>query len=34
VEEAIVAALPGTNVVTHMEPLEDPKSWADLELDR
>jgi cation diffusion facilitator family transporter len=34
VEEAIVAALPGTNVVTHMEPLEDPKSWSDLELDR
>jgi cation diffusion facilitator family transporter len=34
VEEAIVLALPGTNVVSHMEPLEDPKSWADLELDR
>ncbi|WP_373544922.1 cation diffusion facilitator family transporter [Chamaesiphon sp.] len=34
VEEAIVHALPGTNVVSHMEPLEDPKSWADLELDR
>ncbi len=34
VEEAIVQALPGTNVVSHMEPLEDPKSWADLELDR
>jgi cation diffusion facilitator family transporter len=34
VEEAIVTALPGTNVVTHMEPLEDPKSWTDLELDR
>jgi cation diffusion facilitator family transporter len=34
VEEAIVSALPGTNVVTHMEPLEDPKSWSDLELDR
>jgi cation diffusion facilitator family transporter len=34
VEAAIVVVLPGTNVVTHMEPLEDPKSWADLELDR
>jgi cation diffusion facilitator family transporter len=34
VEEAIVQALPGTNVVSHMEPLEDPKSWTDLELDR
>ena len=34
VEEAIVQALPGTNVVSHLEPLEDPKSWTDLELDR
>ncbi|MCY7335152.1 MAG: cation diffusion facilitator family transporter [Chamaesiphon sp.] len=34
IEEAIVQALPGTNVVSHMEPLEDPKSWTDLELDR
>ncbi len=34
VEEAIVDALPGTNVITHLEPLEDPKSWTDLELDR
>ena len=34
VEQQIVDALPGTNVVAHMEPLEDPKSWADLELDR
>ncbi|AFY91769.1 cation diffusion facilitator family transporter [Chamaesiphon minutus] len=34
VEEAIVEALPGANVVSHMEPLEDPKSWTDLELDR
>jgi cation diffusion facilitator family transporter len=34
VEQAIVEALPGTNVVSHMEPLEDPKSWTDLELDR
>jgi cation diffusion facilitator family transporter len=34
VEQEIVDALPGTNVIAHMEPLEDPKSWADLELDR
>jgi len=34
IEEAIVQALPGTNVVSHLEPLEDPKSWTDLELDR
>jgi cation diffusion facilitator family transporter len=34
VEAAIVEALPGTNVVSHMEPLGDPKSWTDLELDR
>jgi cation diffusion facilitator family transporter len=34
VEEAIVQALPGTNVITHLEPLEDPKSWTDLGLDR
>ena len=34
VEQEIVDALPGTNVITHMEPLEDPKSWTDLELDR
>jgi cation diffusion facilitator family transporter len=34
VEQEIVDALPGTNVIAHMEPLEDPKSWDDLELDR
>lgn len=34
VEQQIVDALPGTNVIAHLEPLEDPKSWADLELDR
>ena len=34
VEQEIVHALPGTNVIAQMEPLEDPKSWADLELDR
>jgi cation diffusion facilitator family transporter len=34
VEAAIAQVLPGTHIVAHMEPLEDPKSWADLELDR
>ena len=34
VEQQIVDALPGTHVIAHLEPLEDPKSWADLELDR
>jgi cation diffusion facilitator family transporter len=27
-------ALPGTDVMTHLEPLEDPASWADEERDR
>ncbi|MBW4550696.1 MAG: cation diffusion facilitator family transporter [Aphanocapsa sp. GSE-SYN-MK-11-07L] len=34
IEIAIVKALPGAHVVTHLEPLEDPASWADQELDR
>lgn len=29
VEEAIRTALPDTNVATHIEPLEDPRSWQD-----
>lgn len=33
-EQSIMAALPGTHVITHLEPLEDPASWADAELDR
>lgn len=33
-ELAISRALPGTHVFTHLEPLEDPLSWADQELDR
>ncbi|MDX2098653.1 MAG: cation diffusion facilitator family transporter [Leptolyngbyaceae cyanobacterium bins.59] len=33
-EMAIIRALPGTNVMTHLEPAEDPSSWADAELDR
>lgn len=34
IELAIIQALPGTNVTTHLEPLEDPASWNDHELDR
>ena len=34
IELAISNALPGTHVTTHLEPLEDPLSWADQELDR
>ncbi len=34
VELAIVAALPLSHVTTHLEPLEDPTSWNDGELDR
>jgi cation diffusion facilitator family transporter len=33
-EQAIMRALPGTHVMTHLEPVEDPISWADIELDR
>ncbi len=29
VEEDIIAALPGTTVHTHIEPLDDPRSWED-----
>ena len=34
IELAINSALPGTHVMTHLEPLEDPLSWEDQELDR
>lgn len=34
IELAIIHALPGTNVSTHLEPLEDPVSWEDQNLDR
>lgn len=33
-EQAIAAALPGTHVMTHLEPIEDPLSWSDRDLDR
>jgi len=32
IESAICKALPNINVFTHLEPLEDPKSWTDHEL--
>jgi cation diffusion facilitator family transporter len=34
IEEAIRAALPGTAVLTHLEPIEDPASYGDQELFR
>jgi cation diffusion facilitator family transporter len=34
VEEEIRAALPGSIIFTHLEPLEDPVSWADTRLER
>lgn len=34
VELTIVQALPGSNVTSHLEPLEDPISWDDEALDR
>ena len=34
VELAIIEALPGTHVITHLEPLEELSSWADRDLDR
>jgi cation diffusion facilitator family transporter len=33
-ELMIARSLPGTYVFTHLEPLEDPSSWEDQELDR
>ena len=32
IEQAIRAALPGTEVVVHIEPIEEPGSWEDSEL--
>jgi cation diffusion facilitator family transporter len=34
IELAIVRALPGSHIIIHIEPKEDPASWTDLELDR
>lgn len=34
VESKIEAAIPGVHVFTHLEPLEDPAAWKDVDLDR
>jgi cation diffusion facilitator family transporter len=34
IERAVTEALPGSSVLTHLEPLEDPTSWDDRGLDR
>jgi cation diffusion facilitator family transporter len=34
IERGVAEALPGSSVLTHLEPLEDPASWADRGLDR
>lgn len=34
IELALIHALPGSHVESHLEPLEDPASWADAMLDR
>jgi len=34
IEEQIRTAVPGANMFTHLEPLEDPVSWQDIGLDR
>ncbi|MGH8503524.1 MAG: cation diffusion facilitator family transporter [Gammaproteobacteria bacterium] len=34
IEERIRTAVPGANMFTHLEPLEDPVSWEDIGLDR
>ena len=34
IERELITALPGSTVFTHLEPIEDPMSWADQELDR
>lgn len=34
IELKMIQVLPGASVFTHLEPLEDPSSWADQDLDR
>jgi len=34
IERGVAEALPGSSVMTHLEPLEDPTSWDDRGLDR
>lgn len=34
IERSIIKTLPGISVMTHLEPIEDPVSWDDQQLDR
>lgn len=34
IEEAVTRAIPNANVTTHLEPINDPASWNDVDLDR
>ncbi len=34
IEVKVRTAIPGVHVFTHLEPIEDPASWEDIELDR
>lgn len=34
IEEAVTHAIPNANVTTHLEPINDPASWNDINLDR
>jgi cation diffusion facilitator family transporter len=34
IEKRVREAIPATNIVTHIEPTEDPRSWTDTGLDR
>jgi divalent metal cation (Fe/Co/Zn/Cd) transporter len=33
IEDDLRARLPNTSITTHLEPLEDPKSWQDTKLE-
>ena len=34
IEQEVYQALRPISIVTHLEPLEDPRSWEDMELNR
>ena len=34
IEDEVRRRLPDASVLTHLEPLEDPRSWSDEALDR
>jgi cation diffusion facilitator family transporter len=34
IEKQVREAIPSTNIVTHVEPIDDPRSWSDAGLDR